>query len=236
MDSEEQGPHQRVREGKVRSYAFQGDGGSGSRLSLAGVTRQTPVPRSIVKAPIHFPQLPSPASIQSCRIAVKGPGDGTCCDAFVASGDELFHVKVPLGEGVLQQGKASLLVPVPVEGASTTPLYQLPHRSEIQAVSLRELDDGALLGSVDSHGRAVVSLLHSGESGSRNGSFEGSWGSAYTVTPPASSSEEAGWAGLAFCPKQPSMVAIARHYARQLDVYDRDVHVRTFHTSAPCPG
>ena len=52
------------------------------------------------------------------------------------------------------------------EQGSATPLAHIPHRAEVQNLSLvRSAEGGAVLGSVDSFGRAIVSEVSSGDEG-----------------------------------------------------------------------
>eukprot|EP00897_Mesotaenium_endlicherianum_P003614 jgi/Mesen1/3280/ME000019S02698 len=180
-----------------------------------------PVPRQLVKAAIGFPSLPSPGSIQGCRTAIRAAGGGASCDAYVASGPHLYHLNqevptTPVDAGGMGGGRGG---GVP------------RHRHEIQSVALYEPppdgDGGqvALLGSIDCSGTAVIARLD-----------DFSAGSAYSVCPPEPGhgcrkpSAAAGWAGLAFTPGRPSQVVTARHFARQLDVSDGGVHVRSLRT------
>ncbi|XP_057822487.1 uncharacterized protein LOC131034701 isoform X4 [Cryptomeria japonica] len=79
-----------------------------------------------------------------------------------------------------------------------------------------------LLGTVDSYGNIIVSALES--------DAEDAERITYTASPQDSGVGEGGWAGINFNPSQNSMVAVARSLCKSIDLYDRDIHIRTLHT------
>ncbi|MCO5612994.1 hypothetical protein L7F22_067267 [Adiantum nelumboides] len=151
--------------------------------------------------------------------------DNKSCCIFFASGTNVYQTKVELlGEGVLQ-GKDSLVIPTDLQMAEVNQLKFSPHRSEIQSVSISEpsCDGSVLLGTVDSFGRIVISCVSSMDKGTMSGYM-------FSASPRDTGVGEGGWAGLAFVPSQPSLTAVARGLAKSIDLYDKDLHVRTMHT------
>ncbi|CAI7848676.1 unnamed protein product, partial [Closterium sp. NIES-53] len=69
-------------------------------------------------ARLLLPSNPSASYAEySCRVAFQAHSrrDGVC-DAYIASGRQVYHCQMPIGqESLLQQGKAQVLLPHPVE-------------------------------------------------------------------------------------------------------------------------
>ncbi|KAI5067022.1 hypothetical protein GOP47_0017550 [Adiantum capillus-veneris] len=156
-------------------------------------------------------------------IAVQAFDNKSCC-VFFASGTHVYQAKLELNDGVLQ-GKDSLVIPTDLQMAEVNQLKFSPHRSEIQSVSISEpiCDGSVLLGTVDSFGRIVVSCVGLVDRSILSGS-------TFSACPRDAGVGEGGWAGLAFVPSQPSLIAIARGLAKSIDLYDKDLHVRSMHT------
>ncbi|KAK3280031.1 hypothetical protein CYMTET_12113 [Cymbomonas tetramitiformis] len=181
--------------------------------------------RGLVKSKIQNLDSTSPGGINGCRVAVSEPRNATKeFQAYVASGAAVYrvHVSVPVPE--VRVGKGNLLLPTPTTNARSEILPFLPFRSEVQSLALMESPDGqALLGGVDCYGRALVGKLNA-SSGGCSGSYQ--------LNPPYidGGSGEDGWAAMAFAAPHLSMIALARHYPRSIDIYDAGLHVRTMHT------
>ncbi|EFJ08450.1 hypothetical protein SELMODRAFT_428985 [Selaginella moellendorffii] len=179
--------------------------------------------RRLVRAtiPRHVVGLPSPATPHSRRVAVQAPIDGgEACNVYIASASRIYRLKADLPCSSVLEGKEGLLVPSDSRILEAEKLEHCPHRAEVQCIALSNPSQEALLASVDSYGHLMVSKL--------------SKGTSYAVSPPDPGAGEGGWAGCVFSPHQPSLITVARGFARSIDIYDRDVHVRTFHT-LQCP-
>lgn len=127
-----------------------------------------------------------------------------------------------------------------MQGASHTLLEQMAHRAEIQDVTLAQPhnDGSAVLAAVDCYGRATVAHLRPPEQNDYDAD-ESPYSSGAAGAPiiteiqPLSPDEtliEAGWAGIALAPDQPSQAAIARHFAKDVTVFDGPMAVRTINT------
>ncbi|EFJ15135.1 hypothetical protein SELMODRAFT_422913 [Selaginella moellendorffii] len=179
--------------------------------------------RRLVRAtiPRHVVGLPSPATPHSRRVAVQAPIDGgEACNVYIASASRIYRLKADLPCSSVLEGKEGLLVPSDSRILEAEKLEHCPHRAEVQCIALSNPSQEALLASVDSYGHLMVSKL--------------SKGTSYAVSPPDPGAGEGGWAGCVFSPHQPSLITVARGFAKSIDIYDRDVHVRTFHT-LQCP-
>ncbi|KAH7387429.1 hypothetical protein KP509_16G022600 [Ceratopteris richardii] len=163
---------------------------------------------------------PSPASINSNRVAVHA-SHNSLCRIFFASGIHVYQAKFDLKDEMIVQGKDSLVIPTEIQMVEVNKLELSPHRSEIQSVSISEseCDNNILLGTADSYGRIVISHVGLMDEGSM-----------FSASPRNTGTGEGGWAGLAFVPSQPSLIIVARGPAKSIDLYDKDLHVRTMHT------
>lgn len=181
--------------------------------------------KSLRKAtiPPSLPHLqhPSPASVQTTRLAVHVNEDHSCCSVYMASGCRVYKVQILMEDSVVTMGKESLLIPVHAKVMHASMVNCCPHRSEIQSVALTEMDydSGVILGTVDSYGHLMVSRLDtSGEDVERS--------TTYSVSPRDCGVGEGSWAGLCFSPRNLSTVAVARSFCKSIDVYDQDIHIR----------
>ncbi|XP_057446067.1 uncharacterized protein LOC130738160 [Lotus japonicus] len=166
---------------------------------------------------------PSPGSIQSTRLALHvSQEDANACFVYIASGPHVYKLQITLGESSVIKGKEGLLIPEHAEVIASSLVNRCPHRSEIQSIVLAEAESHGylMLGSVDSYGHLIVSKLDaSGEDVDRL---------TYSVLPPDNGIGEGSWAGLCFSPNQLSMAAVARSFCKAVDIYDQDIHIRTF--------
>ncbi|KAL5560162.1 hypothetical protein UlMin_036373 [Ulmus minor] len=179
--------------------------------------RKAIVPPSLI-------ENPSPGNLQSTRLALHVDDQASSAFVYVASGGRVYKLQIPLEDSSVTKGKESLLIPVHTEVINSLVVNRCPHRSEIQSIVLAESESTGylMLGSVDSYGHLIVSKLDS------NGKDVDRL--TYTAAPPDRSAGESSWAGLCFSPTQLSMAAVARSFCKTVDVYDQDIHVRTFHT------
>lgn len=180
--------------------------------------RKATVPSSLIPNP-------SPASnFHSSRLSLHVSHDGSSCWLYVASGPLIYKLQIALEDTLVGKGKDSLLIPVHTEVLDSLLVNRCPHRSEIQSIELAESESMGylLLGSVDSYGDVIVSKLDT------NGKDIDRL--TYTVSPRDCGVGESSWAGLCFSPMQWSMAAVASSFCKTVDVYDQDIHVRTFRT------
>ncbi|XP_062025147.1 uncharacterized protein LOC133741230 isoform X1 [Rosa rugosa] len=179
---------------------------------------------SKVAVPPSLIHNPSPANIQSTRLALHVSEDGSSCWLYIASGCQIYKLQVALDDSLVSEGKDSLLIPVHRQVMNSFMVNRCPHRSEIQSMVLAETEStgNSMLGTVDSYGHLIVSKLDTnGEDVERL---------TYSVLPRDCGIGESGWAGLCFNPIQLSTAAVARSFCKTIDVYDQDIHVRTLCT------
>ena len=209
---------------------------------------------------------PSPASMFSSRLAVQTDTSGERCVAFVATSGGLWRHDVSFAGGTdVREGKEAMLKPTEVTDGRTARVARVAHRSEIQSLAMYDPRgvgdlDGAgdvRVASVDSHGRCVISFIKrdgsdcdaTAEDASKEGRmidltpWRAPIGSSSSSPSSSSASRSAwfvpGWAGAAFDKTNPDAVAIARHFAKTLDVFDTagadpTKPTRTMHTLL-CP-
>ncbi|CAM8998552.1 unnamed protein product [Rhodiola kirilowii] len=183
--------------------------------------------RSLRKAavPSSLIQNPSPGNLQSTRLALHFSEDDLSCWVYIASGSRVFKLQVSMEDKLVNRGKEGLVIPVETQVLESLLLNRCPHRSEIQSIVLSEVDGfGCLaLGSVDSYGRLIVSVLDSIDSDVDRRTF--------SIEPPDAGVGEGSWAGLCFSPSHWSMAAVARSFCKSIDFYDQDIHIRTLNTN-----
>ncbi|XP_042487153.1 uncharacterized protein LOC122067384 isoform X1 [Macadamia integrifolia] len=166
-------------------------------------------------------QNPSPANLQSTRLAIHVKEDSSACWVYIASGCHVYKVEVSMEDCSVTKGKESLLIPIHAQIIHSSIVNCCPHRSEIQSLVLAETECHGYfkLGTVDSNGQLIVSQLDaSGQDVDRL---------SYSVLPRDCGVGEGSWAGLCFSPSQWSMVAVARSFCKSVDIYDQDIHVRS---------
>eukprot|EP00887_Chlorella_sp_A99_P003556 scaffold7.g3556.t1 len=193
----------------------------------------------------------SPGAHFSCRVAVAAlPGEGaTAYEVYAASRHRIFCLVPPRQPGAAafagERGKEGAYIPTPGAGLAAQALPQIPHRAEVQDLRLWEGGDGAaVLASVDCYGRAVLAHLRRGAWGDGGGggggqgvTGEGAGGGqgGYELAElhqvqPTDLLREAGWAGVAVAPGAPAQAAVARHFAKDVTLFDGPLPTRTIHT------
>ncbi|KAD4584772.1 hypothetical protein E3N88_22373 [Mikania micrantha] len=182
--------------------------------------------RSLKKAvvPSTLIHHPSPANLHSNRLSLHVSEDGTSCWVYVASDCNVYRILVSLKDSLVNEGKDSLLIPEQTQVVDSAIVNRCPHRSEIQTILLNETEstDCLILGSVDSYGHLIVSRMDSDGKDVERLTF--------SLSPRDFGVGEAGWAGLCFSPSQWSTTAVAHSFGKSIDVYDQDLHLRTFRT------
>jgi WD40 repeat protein len=107
-------------------------------------------------------------------------------------------------------------------------------------VSSLATDGTAVVATSDSYGRAALARMQFPNSGDNNNLEEDGGGfvncNKYNIMGveqlnPVNLSTEAGWTGVALAPDQPSQVAIARHFTKDITLFDGPMAVRTIHTT-----
>ncbi|KAL3845417.1 hypothetical protein ACJIZ3_002820 [Penstemon smallii] len=163
---------------------------------------------------------PSPANLQSTRLAVHVNGDASSCWVYIASGSRIYKLRIAMEESLVGRGKESLLIPEQTQVLESSLVSRCPHRSEIQSIVLAHTESmGSVLGSVDSYGHLIVSKLDASKTDGDD--------FTYSVSPLDYGVGEGSWAGLCFNPNQLSMAAVARSFCKSIDIYDHDIHLRT---------
>lgn len=178
------------------------------------------------KVPPSLLEHPSPAHIQSTRLALLINADSSTCSLYIASGARIYKLTVSMEDSLINQGKESLLIPDQTHVLDSDLVDRCPHRSEIQSIVLAETDsfENTILGSVDSYGHLIVSkVIVNGKDPDVNRVI-------YSAGPQDCGVGEGSWAGLCFSPTQWSMAAVARSYCKSIDLYDQDIHLRTLQT------
>ncbi|KAM7507897.1 hypothetical protein LguiA_018350 [Lonicera macranthoides] len=180
------------------------------------------------KVPSSLIEYPSPANIQSTRLALhvnKEEEEASSCWVYIASGCYIYKLLISMkDDSLLSRGKESLLIPEQTPVLDSALANRCPHRSEIQSIVLAEAESigCSVLGSVDSYGHLIVSKLDSsGHDVDRL---------TFSVSPRDCGVGEGSWAGLCFSPTQWSMAAVARSFCKSIDVYDQDIHLQTLRT------
>ncbi|KAL6524960.1 hypothetical protein OROMI_030553 [Orobanche minor] len=165
---------------------------------------------------------PSPANLQSTRLALHANGDVSSCWVYIASGSRVYKLRIAMEDSSVGRGKESLLIPEHSQVLESSMVKRCPHRSEIQSIVLAETEskNRSILGSVDSYGHLIVSPLDASNTD----------GTTYSVSPRDYEIGEGSWAGLCFNPNQLSMAAVARSLCKSVDIYDQDIHLRTLRT------
>ncbi|KAL3638924.1 hypothetical protein CASFOL_016831 [Castilleja foliolosa] len=160
---------------------------------------------------------PSPANLQCTRLAVHANEDASSCWIYVASGSRIYKLQIEMKDSSVGLGKESLLIPEHTQVLDSSLVSRCPHRSEIQSIVLAESEskDCSILGSVDSYGHLIVSPFDDSNT----------YLLGIMVLEKAAG---LGWAGLCFNPNQLSMAAVARSFWKSIDIYDQDIHLRTF--------
>ncbi|KAK9269958.1 hypothetical protein L1049_025531 [Liquidambar formosana] len=179
--------------------------------------------RKAVVPPSLIPN-PSPANLQSSRLALHVNADGSSSSVFIASGCRIYKLQISMEDTLVDKGKESLLIPGYAQVMDSSLLNRCPHRSEIQNIVLAQTESSGVLvlGSVDSYGHLIVSKLDT------NGKDVDRL--TFSVLPRDCGVGEGSWAGLCFSPSQWSMAAVARSFCKSIDVYDQDIPLRNLRT------
>jgi hypothetical protein len=223
---------------------FVGDGNDSMRV--------TSLVRSLVELPYFTKDgtrvHPSPGSVASSRVAVQADPDASTCVAFVASGGGVWRHAVPFAGGEdVAEGKEAMLKPTTVLDGVTTRVRAVRHRHEIQSIALHDprtrlprpnatgsiptsrdaTDVATRLATADASGRCVVTLINA--SGAEDETprqwFLNPGESSSSSDPP--SVAVPGWTGACFDPENPNVVAVARRFAKTVDVFDGDRLIRS---------
>ena len=212
----------------------------------AALSRADVEPRFLCKRSVDLGSHPSPGPFSGNRMVMMPPtarGDGAgTVRAFLASAGGARALDLPLNKDAigengrdLHAGKDGNLLPIAVAGAlETHALPQVVHRLELQGLALarpRASSAGgalrATLAAVDASGAATVASV---ADASIPADSTAAVTPQYRTTPPDKC--EPGWAGVDICASNNCALGIARQLARAVDIYDKDMHVRTMHTGA----
>jgi len=223
---------------------FVGDGNDSMRV--------TSLVRSLVELPYFTKDgtrvHPSPGSVASSRVAVQADPDASTCVAFVASGGGVWRHAVPFAGGEdVAEGKEAMLKPTTVLDGVTTRVRAVRHRHEIQSIALHDprtrdprpnatgsiptsrdaTDVATRLATADASGRCVVTLINASGADDETPRqwFLNPGESSSSSDPP--SVAVPGWTGACFDPENPNVVAVARRFAKTVDVFDGDRLIRS---------
>lgn len=169
-----------------------------------------------------------------CALQSLSGDDDSYYHAYLASGRRIMAMAAPRpAAGLLgARGKGGAFLPEAAHGASWDELPTLALRAEVQDLQLAEDSGGGVLAAVDCYGRATVA--HMRRDGGGNANDIASAGRMQVVgieqLQPEEVAVEAGWAGVALAPGQPTQVAVARHFPKDVTIFDGPLAVRTIHT------
>lgn len=181
----------------------------------------------------------SPGSMHGNRVAIQGLSEQGQQRIFVSSGKQVFVVGTDdiLGgsdttvAGMLRRGKGGVYLPaVGSEGkrVECKALPSLQMQSEIQSLHISPPDatGESTMISTDMYGRALCTVLD-GECNENNVGVR----SMYTLQPEDGALvREAGWTGGVVSPCSRNIVAIARHFPKDVTVFDESIPMRRFST------
>ena len=180
----------------------------------------------------------SPGSMYGNRVAIQGLTGGQH-GIFVSSGKEVFVVgraDVLLGSGtsaadMLKRGKGGVYLPTVASDGTRVGCNALPSlqmQSEIQSlhISVPESSGESTMISTDMYGRALCTIL--------DGTFDSNdvgIRSMYTLQPEDGALvREGGWTGGVVSPCSRNIVAIARHFPKDVTIFDENIPMRRFST------
>ena len=148
----------------------------------------------------------------------------------VAGADEVIR-NTGQGESFVL-GKDDVVLPVesprPLE---LVPLQAFAHRFEVQSVTLWDSSgrdsQSQFVASVDSTGSLCVCEYRSGVGADKSNVCPER---SYQALPASCSAMEVGWSGVALGQHQPTLAVVARHFRKDLNVFDGDMLVRSIST------
>lgn len=159
---------------------------------------------------------------------------------FVASGRDVYRVSDDLTilngnrqKRSLKKGKGGMYLPdrpdITQSGVVSRSVPMLQMRAEVQSIHITQADssgDSNIL-LTDTYGRAVCGTLSVDEDCVK---------SVYTMQPDDGAFVcEGGWTGGVLSPHSKSLAAIARHFPKDVTIFDGGIPVRTLHTLY-CPN
>ena len=180
-------------------------------------------------------------NVQIILQAIQNEDNSQKLTTFFASGRDVSYLTIPSGADAMlgERGKGGVYLPRPAADVSCNLIPELSLRSEIQSITLSSLgpDSTSVLAATDSYGRAILARLRfptqesDGGDSSRNSPHHGQPQLVgFEQFQPNNVAVEGGWAGVAIAPGQPSQIAIARHFAKDITLFDGPMAVRTIHT------
>ncbi len=180
------------------------------------------------------------------RCAAGPSNSGSGHDAYLATGKEVYAVSGLHGEADLSGGSGRKQgyvlgkegVTLPLESPRAAALVPLPafaHRHEVQSIALWDEAEAEaeaatarrqFLASVDSTGSLCVCEFQ----GREGRGVELAPQRSYQGLPASCAAMEAGWAGVALGLRQPTKAVVARHFSKDLNIFDGDLRARTIRT------
>ena len=210
-------------------------------LSSAEIQQKIPDLSSLVQYNLDVSGCLSPGSAFGNRVAIAGHGGEDGLTAYFASGKQVYRMgNASDGKSLflnrsqsMKRGKGGVYLPnrdfVDSKIAcDAIPVMQM--RAEVQSLQISrhaESDESSIV-VTDTYGRVIHAKIPGGESVEIT--------SISTMQPDDGALLcEGGWTGGAVSPYSRNMVAVARHFPKDVTVFDNNVPVRTFNTLY-CPN
>jgi WD40 repeat protein len=210
-------------------------------LSSADIQQKIPDVSSLVQYQLDVSGCFSPGSAYGNRVAIAGHGGEDGLMAYFASGKQVYRMgNVSDGKSVfhnrfqsMKRGKGGVYLPnrdfvdakVPCD-----PIPVMQMRAEVQSLQISKHSESQESSIVvtDSYGRVIHAKIPGGQSVDIT--------SICTMQPDDGTLLcEGGWTGGVVSPYSRNMVAVARHFPKDVTVFDENVPVRTFNTLY-CPN
>lgn len=170
-------------------------------------------PTSVLKVPLPFTNEElSAGAINGSRIAVPHADDAGF-EAFIGTKGKIFRVRAgtPPTDS-LMKGKDSVYIPAEAHDASVQLFEPISFPdSEIQSLSVARDSSSVRLLACDDYGCvSIASTSHAAPQ----------WTHAYSLKPQRASGTQQGWCGASASVENINMVALARHLARDVHVFE----------------
>lgn len=180
-------------------------------------------------------------SASRCAVSKTGGSRSRGSGVYLATASEVFRasldgIETPDGSSKrFVEGKEGVLLPFESpRQVSVAPVRAFAHRFEVQGLSTRPRGgdaDAEIVASVDSSGSLCVCEFWDKSVGAEDASASSLVPErSYQAAPPSAYAMELGWAGVALGTHQPTKAVVARHFPKDLSLFDGDLLVRQMKT------